>query len=535
MLTVADVLRLEPLRKTQLRVLAAPNALENEVSWVHISEMERLAHIFHGKELLLTQGRGIPRTPARQREWVDSLADVGVAGVAIEDGHVFDVIPDALVDRASERELPLIQLSRPAYFMEITRAVHSTIVNSQHDALVHADRLGKRLSRLVMAGGNVQETMDEVASALSHPVALTGPTHMLQAFSPRDHDVLARVPDWRRHTKDAHDLRATSEARCARPGADDECLYLPIVYQGTFWGCVHVLLGGRPPTEMTLRVLDQAVMALGLAFAVQQDTSALASDIRSEIVRELLTTAKPHGQDFAKRLQWAGFMPEDEVRVLIAEPLDPDAATRTILNERRRLEALVALRAELERRLPDGTLVGVHANRIVAVVPEELSLVGLEGLSTGSGVTAVVGCSAKARVTALVRAGRDAADALKYALQIGHRTGVYRAEHLGLERLLLKLDEDGALRELVENELGGLLDHDAESRIPLLETLEALFVCGGRKSEVARVLHIDRRTAHHRVNRIERIIGDGFSHPDKQLSLHLAVRGFRFLRGRADN
>src|SRR5699024_2907475 len=208
MLTVNDILQLEPLVQAKARVLAAPDSLSNKVSWVHISEMEHLAHLFNGAELVLTQGWGIPRSYIRQRKWFRALAEAGIAGLAIEVGHAFDEVPQGIIEEASLSQTPVIRMSRPAYFMEITRAVHSSIANTDHEALQQAERLGRRLSLLRMAGGTLRESIDEVARALNHSVALTGPTHSLLAYAPRDSPETTDEIDWRAHTKDGHVLAA---------------------------------------------------------------------------------------------------------------------------------------------------------------------------------------------------------------------------------------------------------------------------------------------------------------------------------------
>lgn len=533
MFSVADLLELGPMKQANARVLAAHTALDAPVSWVHISEMEKLAHLFHGGEFLLTQGRGVPKDELGQRAWVNSLADAQIAGLAIEDNFSFDEIPQTLINEAEQRGLPLIQMKRPAYFIEITRAVHSKIINTEHASLLHAEQFGRRLSQLILAGGNLQEVMDEVASAISYPAILTDRTHMLQAFSPRTQPTFSAAHDWRKHAKHDHDLSSGVTASIAHTPEGD-CLHQPIIAQGEVWGTLHVLLGDRPSNELTSRVLDRAVMSIGLSTASQQNLDYLATDVRSEILQDLLKTVAPARDETKERIRWLGMNSDTQVRVLIAEPLGSHSLPRTVLKGRQRFQALHTLTREIERRLPPGGIVGAYENRVAAIVPEHHDLVELRDFSTDNGVTAVIGCSDRTPVTSLVKASRDAVEALQYALEIGQSRGVYRAENLILERILLKLNEDGILKDIVEEELGILLDRDTKPNAPLLHTLEAVFECNGKLSDVAKRLNIDRRTVYHRLARIEKHTGENFHHPDKQLRLNLAVRGLRFLQGRAE-
>lgn len=61
----------------------------------------------------------------------DSLADVGVAGVVVELGNRFSVMPPAFVSACRERGLALIVLHREVKFVALTEAVHRRIIAGQ--------------------------------------------------------------------------------------------------------------------------------------------------------------------------------------------------------------------------------------------------------------------------------------------------------------------------------------------------------------------------------------------------------------------
>jgi purine catabolism regulator len=167
--------------------------------------MSEAGRLFQGGELLLTQGRGIGRSTAQQTKWIDDLASAGVAGVAVETGVVWPEIPRSVVDQAAKRSIPLIALKHPAYFMKMTRAVHSAIISSHYDALMHAEELGRRLSRLAMAGASLQAAMDELSSAMGHPLVLSDRAHQVEAYAPRNELTLGMIKNWQAHARQGHD------------------------------------------------------------------------------------------------------------------------------------------------------------------------------------------------------------------------------------------------------------------------------------------------------------------------------------------
>jgi purine catabolism regulator len=107
-----------------------------------------------------------------------------------------------------------------------------------------------------------------------------------------------------------------------------------------------------------------------------------------------------------------------------------------------------------------------------------------------------------------------------------------RFEDLGVLRLLMALP-DKELVSYVEDELGPILAHDAESPNPLLPTLRAFLDCDGRKSEAAQKLFVQRRSLYYRLDRIGTMLDRPLDLPDTRHRLLLAVHGLDLLSHRS--
>lgn len=519
------VLSLGPIAATSPVIHAGHDHLAVSVTWVHLSEMEHVATVLHGGEMLLTQGRGIPKTAVGQRMWIRSLSQAGIACIGVETGHVFNELPNALIDEAKVLKLPLIELPRPAYFMEITRAVHSVIIRNEYDSLSHSAELTRRLGRVVLAGGNVQALLDEVTSALGAPVALTGPTHFLRAQAPLQHPALLEISDWRQHTLSDHDLTCSDPGK-AHGTEQESCSYFPIQIGGEFWGCLHSLTVGLEEGVSVGHSLEIAATFLAMAYGPRENLNSLSTDMPSEILRDVLST---YSADVEKRLHWGGLDPEGSFRVLIFEPIEIGADGARTVQGHRRPEALLTLAQRVQTTIAGPAIVGHINNRIAAIIPQEFSLRAFGTPGSSAGQSFVVGVGEISVAKGLPRAAKNAVEALDYAVGTGRTSGVFYADQLSLERLLLRLNEDGTLKTTVEDELGPLLDLNYDTRRTLLETLETYFAVGMNKSEAASKLEVDRRTVQYRLERINELVGRNFSHPDKQLALRLAIRGYKFL------
>ena len=196
---------------------------------------------------------------------------------------------------------------------------------------------------------------------------------------------------------------------------------------------------------------------------------------------------------------------------------------------------LNSVASEAEKILGGAVLMGYSGTRVVGICPSSADVNGLAAIQSGPGIGLLVGVSSITELSELPRAGSDAGQALQYALQTGSDSGIFFADRLGIERLLLKLDEGHSLVDHIERELGAVLDHDASSASPLMPTLEAYLMLSGNKTEVAKSLHIERRSLYHRLERIRSLIGADIDHPDRQLGLRIAVRGLGYRRKRAES
>jgi PucR family transcriptional regulator, purine catabolism regulatory protein len=129
-LTLREVLELDVLRRGSPLVVAGEGRLDVAVRWVHAAELPDVGRLLRGGELLLSTGIALPSSPPELTDYVRSLSSVGVTGLAIELGRrFFGSLPRVLVDAATERDLPLIELRREVAFVEITEAVHARILD----------------------------------------------------------------------------------------------------------------------------------------------------------------------------------------------------------------------------------------------------------------------------------------------------------------------------------------------------------------------------------------------------------------------
>jgi hypothetical protein len=129
-LTLREILDLDVVRRGSPHVVAGAGRLDVPVRWVHALELTDVGRLLRGGELVLSTGIALPESPSGLDEYIASLADVGIAGLAVELGRRYTgALPPALVTSAEARSVPLIELRREVAYIGITEAVHARIID----------------------------------------------------------------------------------------------------------------------------------------------------------------------------------------------------------------------------------------------------------------------------------------------------------------------------------------------------------------------------------------------------------------------
>lgn len=285
--TVADALEVASLQAGIPEVLAG--SVDVPVRWVHVSDSERVAALLDGGELLLTTGAGWPGGADALTRLADELADAGLAGIVLELGTRFAVVPPALVAACRARDLALVTLDREVKFVTVTEEVHRRIIAGQVEALQERQRLHELFTGLSLRGAPVEIVVRETARALGAPVVLEDLAHEV-VFADTAHRPEAEVlASW------------TSRSR----RLDPEWTRVPVAARGTRWGEL-VALPGPPHPAGRATVLEQAATALALSRLA--DGEGAWSRLRAEgLIAAVLGERYTTVADIEARLEASGF------------------------------------------------------------------------------------------------------------------------------------------------------------------------------------------------------------------------------------
>ena len=520
MLTVSSL-----LGELDLESVVDAGDAERQIRWVHISELEDPTPFLSGGELLLTTGINLT-SARRQREFVRLLADREAAGLGFGTGFDHAQLPEALVEEARSRELPLFEVPYEMPFIALTEVAFTKLVNEGYSVLERGVEVHALLEGLVLAERGLGEVMRAIAESVGGAALL---------LDDRGRE-LARHPQERGLSAGA--VSAIRAEVSERSEAGRQAMF--VAEEGSLAGravAVPVPIGGSAPRghwlvvarrsgkagDLERLIARQAAMVVALELmrerSVGETERRLAGDVLAEALGGNLGSDELRG-----RLQPFGI--DGRVAVLLYE-LEPAADDSEVLAAALRVagvSALVAVNSAAGRPLLCAVADPVERD------PVELAREGLAALgSSERAIRAAV--SRPAPVAAMRRAFHEARCALEAtALANGSAPDVASHRDLGAFTLLLSLQDDEALRTYAENLLAPIEDGEGEYGPELLRSLEAFIERNGQWERAARDLYCHRHTLRYRIRRIEELTGRDLNQAQDRIELWLALRARELVR-----
>jgi len=526
-LTVAEVLALDVVRRGQPRVVAGAHRLGTPVRWVHAIELADAARLLRGGELVLATGIALPDEGELLDAYVAGLASVGVAALAVELGRRYTGgLPAGFIAAAESHGLPLIMFGREIPFVEITEAVHARIIDDQLDQLRASARLHEVFTDLAVAGAGPGEIVRQAALLAGRPVILADLSHHVLACEPAGADPAALL--------DGFEARSRAVVLSERTGYDEPSGWLVTMAgaRGEDWGRVILVCGG-PPAPGDLVLVERTATALALARLLTRQHESLERQAHSTLLGAIVAGAYADPDEAAARARALGVQVTG--RQLLTMVVGFRQGGRGLPAHARVLEVADAL-ADACRRARVPALVGSLSDAGVGALlssdrgadPDAvLTAVCAAARQRLPGGDPVIGAGSAAATLAEARRSlleaQQVADAAAASPSTGRDRPYYRLADLRLRGLLHLLGDDARLATFVERELGPLIAHDLAQGTGLTKVLGAYLAEGGNKAAAAARAHLARPTLYERLATIERILGVSLDSAESRTSLHVAL------------
>ncbi|MFI9596268.1 PucR family transcriptional regulator [Nonomuraea sp. NPDC052265] len=538
------------VRRMGLRPLAgaaASEALDAEVRWVAVSELEDPTPFLEGSELLLTTGI---RLEGDFSGYVARLVGREVAGLGFGVGLSHEHVPPALVRAADEAGLPLFEVPRETPFIAIGKVVSELLAAEQYDEITRAFAAQGRLTRAALRPEGMHAVIDRVAKEIDGWAALLDETGEVRHATPGA-DVPVVVAELRRlrtgalgrpqPDQTAPDDRGPADDRAsaggpvgerARGGQGGERMPASLALSGPDEHIVIQPLGGgprprgffavgasRPFSPVTHTVINAAGSLLTLAMEQGRAQREAGRRLRSAVLGLLLGGAVEQARAVTGTL--GARLPGEPLVVLAAdagalEALEPHGFT-ALLDGADGGDTSGGGSGGSGghdgggRRGPGGA--GGRGAVVVCLVSEGVAE------KVAREAEGPVGLSSPCRYDGL----RDALGQARRAL--AHSDGgVVRFADLAGQGLLALLDAD-ALRAFSGALLAPLTAYG--SRADLVESLRAYLDSNGHWDAAAQRLGVHRHTLRYRMRRVAELLGRDLDDPGVRAELWLALEAAR--------
>ncbi|MDQ2699934.1 MAG: PucR family transcriptional regulator [Actinomycetota bacterium] len=532
-LTVSDFIELPVIQAALPDLVAGSSGLEAEVRWVHSLDVPDVSNLLRGGEMILTTGVSIGSDASAQRRFVRDLVAEGAVGIVVELGFAWHrELPAPLVQEADRRGIPLVALRRGIRFVEVSEVVNGSLLNSGYALARRGEELHRNLDALVLEGSGAEVVLAEVTRLIGNPVVLEDARGELVAYSSSSQTEAAIVDSW-------SGLKWSG----ADSGEAEGALAMPVTVRSRTWGRVIAIQAENDFDRFTPIAMERAAVAVGLGLMRGGEEDELRARSRGNLLFELASgLIDPLAA--ARRASTLGFPRRHGQLIAVAAVWRPGALPDGIGFEQAWAPLLAPVRVGLSE--PDRpALVGSRGNCMLGVLDrgtkgsepdgpasrERLvnrfrGALSLHEVDPDQIAFAISGASDSwdEVSTALVRARLAAEAGASGPVRHWHDAG--RTE---VGQLLLSMRGTPELLAFSEERLGPLTAIGGERGRDLLETLEVYLHRGGRKTEAARDLEIERQSLYHRLNRIEATLGVDLRDGDTALALHLAVMIRRLL------
>ena len=539
----------------KLTVRAGEDRLDVPVRWAHASELTDPVPYMEGGELLLITALKLDaENPESMRRYVRRLVGAGVVGLGFAVGVNYEDIPEALVEAATEEDLPLLEVPRRTPFLAISKAVSAAIAADQYRAVTAGFAAQRELTKHALTDGP-----EGLLSALASQV--DGWAALYDASGA----VVATAPEWAgrraaRLTADVERLRERPAPASSVVGGPENEDRVELHSLGTGRRPRAALAVGTATALGTAEryAVHSAIALLTLTTERSRSLQAAEQRIGAAVLRMLLAGQPDHARAVAGGLY--GGLLDAPFRMIVAESASVSAARVVDSGSRvplTKASAAVLVAATEANGDPLGALTEIvesaaaRAGEAVLVVPEgegESARLVVLAADGGAAVSAsaeyaaaleatrvgtmseqpgfiddelVIGLSAPAGPIAAAAAYKQA----EQALSVARRRGRVFVEHEQLAAgSVLPLLADDAVKAFADGLLRALHEHDATGRGDLVASLRAWLSRHGQWDAAAADLGVHRHTLRYRMRRVEEILGRSLDDPDVRMELWLALK-----------
>lgn len=523
--TVNDILQRKHFER--IEIIAGEEGLNRLVKWVHVVEVTNIRKLLNGNELILSTGVAWKKNKELFISLLNQLIEAEAAGLCIEIGTYTSSIPQEIISIANRSQFPIILFLKEVPFVEITQDIHTLLINHQYRIISDLESYSQALNKKLLTIEHYMEILKFIHQYLKVQVVIT--------FS---NDDVRFFPEPVEQEKKIL-LNMIHEQK----NVNDEFIYsiasLPIYLLGDNYAELIIISKERVLSEFEHLILDRTAIALA-----------------QFLLREMYVEEKKKVEETEWISRWlSGKQSEDSIKEYISY-LNPNIKSkgavvcyckhdsfqqysnldltyfklyfRTIMEQ----QGFCLFSSEMHN-----ALVFIIINERTPSTWKKRMKEGVDrllksDLKLGSNQSKLLIGIGKfvEHLTNIHISYQTAMESIRIQERLSYKEVNYFYDDLHIYRLISRLHRHFDLHEIVLEYLQPVIDYDKKHNGKLMETLKTLLACNGSKQETAKRLFIVRQTLYHRIQKLEKLLGDDFMKHEKRIAIEFMILSNDFLQ-----
>ncbi|QXJ37160.1 Purine catabolism regulatory protein [Parageobacillus caldoxylosilyticus] len=520
-LTVSDILKRKHFEHIQ--IAAGHQGLNRTVKWVHVVEVTKINKLLKGKELILSTGVGWKENKSLFLSFVQQLIECDASGLCIEMGTYASSIPQEIINLANEHHFPIILFLKEVPFVEITQDIHTYLINQHYQIISSLESYSQELNKKLLS----IDHYDEILKFLHHYLG---------------HQVIFRINGKEVELVPKYVKRSDAEQQLL----DSASALHP--QQKTASQSIQIL--GNEYAELSIVSIDKEISEFDLLI-LDRTATALAQ----HLLRDLYVEEKKRAQEH----EWLkGWLEGEHTSEAIFDYLtDHEAELRPkgglviicrFKSSKQYLNLDITYFKLLCRTIFEqqgfsafpvdfrNSVVFIMVNKRDIKTWKSRMKMGIKYLLESDFVNKkripkfliAVGKFVE-NLSHMDKSYRTALETIKIQNQLGEKANSYFYEDLHIYRIISLIHKYSDLHEVVMEYLEPVIQYDQKYNGKLMETLKVYLECNGSKKETAKRLFVVRQTLYHRIQKLEKLLGDDFMNPEKRLAIEFMIKAYEYL------
>ena len=519
MITLKEILSFEEYE--DLKVIAGESGLDRKVSTVTILDSPDGYKWTKGGEFVITSGYVLSDNPAKIKELIISLDNLGASAFGIKLKRYINEIPIEILNKANELNFPIIVIPEEYPFKKIINPIMSSIIDKQNEKLMFSKEIHKTFTQLVLEGCDEKKIIIKLEELINNAIIFYN-----KLFDEFQYGNLVN-----------NDIKENNIAELK-----EKFKSYTLKIDKTIYGYIFVT-DKESIDDYDEIALEQAETVLKLQIQKRISNKEIENKYREEFVMDLIFANINSSEEVIKRGKLYNWNFDEKIAAFIVDiddfkenytKFDIEKSKNTLKDLK---EKIFTISKNTMSKYYNDVIFANLSDKIIFLskyndIKNEYNLnieeVGDEirkKVNEKVDFTVTVGIGEyKDDVFAIKESYEEAKEAISVSRAISKENNTSSYEKLGAYRLLDSFYNKEKAEKFLNSYLGDLIAYEEKNNINLIKSLKILIRNDWNMKEAAKKLYIHYNTMKYRMNKVEDILNVDLSKSEDRFNLNLSLK-----------